>query len=98
MQLTLEKSWKVCWADSFYTSLSYGHGWQDTHTRYTQIIVVVPPLTQPPMVWDRRQFNILFANMIYNRDRLQLTLSADYYRDTQKYTMWSFIGGVRWRF
>lgn len=98
LQLTLEKSWHVCWADKFYTSLIYGHGWQDTHTRFTEIIVVVPPLTKQPMVWDIRQFNTLAGNIIFTRGRLQLNLTADYYRDTEKYTMWSIIGGIGWRF
>lgn len=98
LQVTLEKSWRVCWADSFYTSLSYGYGWQDTHTRYAQIIVILPPSGIPPYIWDRRQFNILFGNIIYDCGRLQLNLAGDFYRDTEKYTMWSVIGGIRWRF
>lgn len=98
LQLTLEKSWRVCWADTFYTSLSYSHGWQDTHTRFTQIIVVAPTTTNPPFVWDRRQFNTLFGTLIYKYDRFQATLNADYYRDTEKYTMWTVGGEITWRF
>lgn len=98
LQMTLEKSWRVCWADYLYTSLNYGHGWQDTRTRYPQIIVIDPVSGQPALVWDRRQYDILSANIIYRVDQLQLTLSGDVYRDTEKYTMWSLIAGARWRF
>ena len=97
LQLTLEKSWHVCWADSLYTSLAYGHGWQDTKTRFRQIIVIAPTPTQT-MGWDRRQFNIVIGNMIYKYDQLQLSLTADYYRDTEKYTMWTLGGDLKWRF
>ena len=98
LQMTLEKSWRVCWADSFYTSLSYAHGWQDTRTRYTQIIVIVPTPGLPPFVMDRRQYNFLSGNIIYQRGQLQASLGWDYYRDTEKYTMWSLVGNLRWRF
>lgn len=98
LQMTLEKSWRVCWADSFYTSLTYAHGWQDTRTRFPQIIVINPVSGLPALVWDRRQYNIFNANVIYKCDQLQLSLSGDYYRDTEKYTMWSLIAGARWRF
>lgn len=98
LQLTLEKSWRFCWAESFYTSLSYAHGWQDTRTRYSQIIVIAPTPGLPPLIWDDRQYNFLFGNIIYNCNQLQATLYADYYRDTEKYTMASVIGDIRWRF
>lgn len=98
LQMTLEKYWRVCWADSFYTSLSYGHGWQDTFSRFGQIIVITPVTGALKPFWDRRQFDILFGNVIYNRDQLQLNLNADFYRDTEKYTMWSIVSGMRWRF
>lgn len=98
LQMTLEKYWRVCWADSFYTSLSYGHGWQDTFSRFGQIIVIAPAVGALKPFWDRRQFDVLYGNVIYNCDQLQLNLNADYYHDTEKYTMWSVIGGLRWRF
>ncbi len=98
LQVTLEKAWRVCWADTFYTSLSYGHGWQDTHTRFSQIIVIAPVATVQPFIWDRRQFNILFGTLIYKYDRVQFTFAADYYRDTQKYTIWTVAGDLTWRF
>lgn len=98
LSMTLEKSWRVCWADSLYTSLNYGHGWQDTRTKFPQIIVIDPVSNQPALVWDRRQYDILTGNIIYKIDQLQLTLTADLYRDTEKYTMWSVLAGARWRF
>ncbi|MBN9377209.1 MAG: hypothetical protein BGO14_04480 [Chlamydiales bacterium 38-26] len=98
LQLTLEKSWRVCWADTFYTSLSYAHGWQDTRTRFAQIIVVNPTTVKPPIIWDRRQFNTLVGTLIYKYNQLMLTLNADYYRDTEKYTMWTIAGELTWRF
>ena len=99
LQLTLEKYWRVCWADTFYTSLSYGHGWQDTRTRFAQIIVVAPATTAvQPFIWDRRQFNLFIGTMIYKYGQLQFTLAGDYYRDTQKYTIWSIAGDLIWRF
>lgn len=98
LQIKLERDWRVCWADYFYTSMSYGHGWQDTRTRFPQIIVITPPGVLPPFVWDRRQYNILNGTAIYRRDQLQITLTADYYHDTEKYTMWSLGADIRWRF
>jgi tetratricopeptide (TPR) repeat protein len=98
LQMTLEKSWRVCWADYLYTSLTYGHGWQDTRTRFPEIIVLNPVTNQPALVWDDRQYDILTANLIYRCDQLQLSLSGDFYQDTEKYTMWSLIAGARWRF
>jgi len=98
LQVTLEKSWRVCWADTFYTSLSYGHGWQDTRSRFTQIIVVAPTTVTPPITWDRRQFNIVIGSIIYKYGQLVMTLAADYYRDTEKYTIWNVGGSLGWRF
>lgn len=98
LQVTLEKFWRVCWADTFYTSLSYGHGWQDTRTRFSQIIVINPLPVRPPFVWDRRQFDIVFGTLIYKRDQLQVTFAADYYRDTEKYTIWTVGVDLGWRF
>lgn len=98
LQVTLEKFWRVCWADTFYTSLSYGHGWQDTRTRFSQIIVITPTVGRPPFVWDRRQFDIVFGTLIYKQDQLQVTFAADYYRDTEKYTIWTVGVDLGWRF
>lgn len=98
LQLTLEKSWRVCWADTLYTSLMYGHGWQNTRTRFRQVIVVDPIATPLPIGWDNRQYNMVLGNMIYKYGRLQSTLVADYYRDTQKYTIWTIAGDLTWRF
>jgi tetratricopeptide (TPR) repeat protein len=98
LQMTLEKNWRVCWADTFYTSLSYSHGWQNTRTRFPQIIVVDPTVANPPYVWDNRQFDTVVGNIIYKYDQLQCTLSGDYYRDTEKYTMWTVTGELIWRF
>lgn len=98
LQMTLEKNWRVCWADTLYTSLTYGHGWQNTYTRFTQIIVVDPLNTTPPYVWDNREYNLVVGTLIYRCDRLQLTFNADYYRDTEKYTMWTVAADLRWRF
>lgn len=98
LQVTLEKSWRVCWADTFYTSLGYAHGWQDTRTRFAQIIVIAPQATLPAMAWDHRQYNTLFGTLIYKYNQLQFTLTADYYRDTEKYTMATIGAGLAWRF
>lgn len=98
LQVTLEKYWRVCWAETFYTSLSYAHGWQDTHTRFAQIIVITPIAVRQPFIWDRRQYNLVFGNLIYRYDQLQITFGGDYYRDTKKYTIWSLVGDLRWRF
>lgn len=98
LQVTLEKPWRVCWADSLYTSLTYGHGWQNTRTRFRQIIVVTSNTTTPPMGWDNRQYNIVLGNIIYKCGQLQWTIAGDYYRDTQKYTMWTISGDLTWRF
>jgi hypothetical protein len=98
LALTLEKSWRVCWADYFYTSLNYAHGWQNTHTRYPNIIVVVPPLTTPPFVWDNRRFNTVIGNIIYKYDQIQVNFAADWYQDSQKYTMWTVAADLTWRF
>ena len=97
LQVTFEKFWRVCWADSFYTSLSYAHGWQDTRTRFSQIIVIAPT-ARPPTIWDRRQFDIVFGTLIYKWDRLQATLAGDFYRDTEKYTIWTIAADFTWRF
>lgn len=98
LQATCEKSWRVCWADTFYTSLSYTHGWQNTRTRFRQIIVVTPVPVQQPFSWDDRVFNTVVGTMIFKRGPLQLTLTADYYRDSEKYTMWTVAGEMGWRF
>lgn len=98
LQVTLEKRWRVCWADTFYTSLSYGHGWQNTRTRFSQIIVITPIPAKSPFVWDNRQFDIVFGTLIYKRGRFQFTFAGDYYRDTEKYTMWSVAADLAWRF
>lgn len=98
LQMTLEKSWRVCWADTFYTSLSYAHGWQNTHTRFPNIIVIVPVGTQQPYVWDNRQFNIVTGSVIYKRGQLAVTLAGDYYQDSEKYTIWNIGFILGWRF
>ncbi|MCE2983120.1 MAG: tetratricopeptide repeat protein [Parachlamydia sp.] len=113
LQMTLEKYWRVCWADTFYTNVSFAHGWQDTHTRFAQNIVIGPdiaalPLTNdpcissnaflPPMKWDHRQYNLITGTLIYKCNQLQAILNADYYRDTEKYTIWSVGAEVIWRF
>ncbi|WP_068470037.1 tetratricopeptide repeat protein [Candidatus Protochlamydia phocaeensis] len=98
LQVTLEKSWRVCWADTLYTSLSYAHGWQNTRTRFAQIIVIAPTTVNPPFKWDNRQYNMVFGNLIYKWNQLQIILNGDYYRDTKKYTIWSVNGEVVWRF
>lgn len=98
LQGTWEKRWRVCWADTFYTSLSYSHGWQNTRTRFRQIIVIVPSPVQQPFSWDNREFNTVVGTMIYKRGALQGSLTADYYRDTEKYTMWTIAGELGWSF
>lgn len=98
LQATLQKSWRVCWADTFYTSLTYGFAWQNTHTRFPNIIVVVPPSGVPPYVWDDRRVNTINANIIYTYDQLQVSVNGDWYRDSEKYTMWSLMTEVTWRF
>ena len=98
LQLTLEKLWRVCWADSLYTSLSYSHGWQNTRTKFPQIIVIAPTTGKLPYVWDNRQFNTVVGTLIYTCGQLQLTLAGDYYRDTKKYTMFSVAADLGWRF
>jgi hypothetical protein len=98
LQLTLEKDWRVSFADTFYTSLSYSHGFQNTYTRFPQIIVVDPTVARPPFVWDNRQFDTVIGTLIYKYDRLQFTFTADYYRDTEKYTIWNVAGDITWRF
>lgn len=98
LQLTLEKNWRVCWADTFYTSLSYAHGWQNTRTRFPNIIVIAPVGTQQPFVWDNRQFDMVTGSLIYKRGQLVVTLAGDYYQDTEKYTIWNIGLIVGWRF
>lgn len=98
LQVSLEKSWRVCWAETFYTSFTYGHGWQNTRTRFRQIIVVAPTPAPLPMGWDNRQYDTVLGNILYKFGRLQCGLTADYYRDTQKYTMWTIGGDLTWRF
>lgn len=98
LQATLEKSWRVCWADTFYTSLSYGHGWQNTRTRFSQIIVIAPTPIKQPFIWDNRQFDIVIGTLIYKYDQIQVKFAADYYRDTKKYTIWNAGLDLTWRF
>lgn len=99
LQVTLENNWRVCWADTLYTSLSYGYGWQNTYTRFTQIIVVDPLQNiLPPYVWDNRRYNIVVGTLIYKYDRLQFTFVGDYYRDSEKYTIWNLGADFKWRF
>jgi hypothetical protein len=96
-QVTLEKYWRLWWADSFYTGISFGHGFQNTLTRFAQIIVLAPT-ANAKLAWDNRQYNIVNLKGVYKRDQLQISLILDYYRDTEKYTMSSVIGELTWRF
>jgi tetratricopeptide (TPR) repeat protein len=99
-QLTLERSWNVCWADYFYTNIGYAHGWQDTRTKFKQIIVVNPTPIGPcsPYLMDRRNYNYFFSNISYKQDRLQANLSGNAYRDSQRYIIWEILGSCTWRF
>lgn len=98
LQVTLEKNWRIPCSDRFYTSLSYGHGWQNTRTRFPNIIVINPAVVNPPFVWDNRQFDIVFGSIIYKYNCLQMTLAGDYYRDSEKYTIGTIGLDVSWRF
>lgn len=98
LQITLEKDWRIACADKFYTSLSYGHGWQNTRTRFSQIIVVTPTVANPPIQWDNRQYNILFGSLIYKYNCLQIALAGDLYRDSEKYTIGTIGLDMSWRF
>jgi tetratricopeptide (TPR) repeat protein len=98
LQVTFEKSWRVGWADTLYTSLSYGHGWQDTRSRFAQIIVVAPTAAAGPMKWTHRQTNIVLATLAYTYDHLKLSMLGDYYRDSEKYTIWNIGAELQWRF
>lgn len=96
-QVTLEKYWRVCWADSFYTSLALGHGFQNTLTKFAQFIVL-DPNPNNKLRWDNRMYNIAIFKGVYKRDQLQASLILDYYRDTERYTMASILGELTWRF
>lgn len=96
-QVTFEKYWRVCFADSFYTSLALGHGFQNTLTKFAQFIVLNPTLNAK-LRWDNREYNIAIFKGVYKWDQLQATLILDYYRDTERYTMGSILGELTWRF
>lgn len=96
-QVTFEKYWRVCWADSFYTSLALGHGFQNTLTKFAQFIVL-NPIQNTGLRWDNRMYNIAILKGVYKRDQLQASLILDYYRDTERYTMGSILGELTWRF
>ncbi|CRX38107.1 tetratricopeptide repeat protein [Estrella lausannensis] len=98
LQVTLEKDWRIRCADKFYTSLSYGHGWQNTRTRFSEIIVVAPTVANPPIRWDNRQYDIVFGSLIYKYNCLQVALAGDLYRDSEKYTIGTIGLDVSWRF
>lgn len=98
LQITFEKDWRILCADRFYTSLSYGHGWQNTRTRFSEIIVIEPTVANPPIKWDNRQYNILIGSLIYKYNCLQIALAGDLYRDTEKYTIGTIGLDVSWRF
>ena len=96
-QVTFEKYWRVCWADSFYTSLALGHGFQNNLTKFAQFIVLNPTLNNK-LRWDNREYNIAIFKTVYKWDQVQASLILDYYRDTERYTMGSILGEVTWRF
>lgn len=97
-QVTVEKPWNVYWADTLFTSFGFAHGWQDTRTRFSQIIVIAPTATTPPFIMDRRNYNFIFANVKYSCNQIQMSLTADFYRDSEKYTIWSALANFSWRF
>lgn len=96
-QVTFEKYWRICWADSFYTSLALGHGFQNTLTKFAQFIVLNPSANNK-LRWDNREYNIAIFKTVYKWDQLQASLILDHYRDTERYTMSSILGELTWRF
>lgn len=98
LQVTLEKTWTLPCFDLFYTNIGYAHGWQDTRTRFAQIIVVNPVGGLQPFIMDRRNYNYFFGNVNFSANCLAMGFTADFYRDSKKYTIWSVLANLTWRF
>lgn len=85
------------WDGVGYIRAGYAHGWQNTRTRFAQIIINQPPILQP-FFWDRRDYNSCFIQAAYDQCPLKLAVEGSFYRDSKKYTIWYTDISLGWIF
>lgn len=91
--LQVELSYK--WQDIASATLVYAHGWQNTRTISSQIIVLVPIFQG--FFWDRRQYDTVTLNLTFKQCPWDFGLKGNFYRDSTNYTIWSTVLNFGWR-
>ncbi|MCB1148914.1 MAG: tetratricopeptide repeat protein, partial [Chlamydiia bacterium] len=84
-QLQVEYRMKI--RDEGTIQLGYAFGFQDSRTRFAQIIVNAP-LEIGPIFWDRRRYNLGYLKASYDQCPFKISVEGNFYRDTERYTMW----------
>ncbi len=93
----LQCEYRIKFLDEGLVKLGYAFGFQDSRTRFQQIIVDAP-IVIGPLFWDRRLYNMGYVKASYNQCPFNINLEGDFFRDSKKYTIWNINLNLEWIF